>query len=472
LLVAEEFLLDWKVDQPAVLVGQSAELYGLVTIRPNPARLGAVLEPDSRTALPAHLIVVADVSGSMQTLIRPDPEARIVGSSSSEGRPVQLVETKVPSRLEVAQSVVRRLIGRLNPGDRLTLVAFDHQAYPLTVGTLASQREELEQAAGRLAHTGGGGTQMGQGLRAVMQSLGRAADPGSTRRVVLLTDGEDQEPAQALEQARLLGGEYHVPIHAFGTGECRVDFLKEIGQKTAGGGFDHITDEHAAEHVFDDFFRAQKNILATRVSLALWLAPEIHVQDLYRYSPAVLYMGTMKPDASNTLTIPIEYVEKGLKYEFLFQCKVPSRPAGRFRLARATLTYDVPALGVVGQKTEANIVVEYTDDRGRADVRVGDVRKIIARAEVQRQVLFLQEKIDAINRGTASEKDRTVVARLLDVLIKKYEEFGQQDEVNRYRDMREDYQRKGTISQEMLNRSLAASSKVQGGSVVVEDIDF
>ena len=121
----------------------------------------------------------------------------------------------------------------------------------------------------------------------------------------------------------------------------------------------------------------------------------------------------------------------------------------------------MPQLGVTGQKTEANIVVEYTDDRRRAQVRVGDVRRVIAQAEVQRQVLFLQEKIDAIEKGAASTEDRAVVARLLDTLIKKYQEFNDQAMVNQYRAMLTEYQRKGTISQDMLNRSLASSSRPQ-----------
>ena len=36
------------------------------------------------------------------------------------------------------------------------------------------------------------------------------------------------------------------------------------------------------------------------------------------------------------------------------------------------IAYDVPALKLTGQKVESNIVVDYTDDRGRAQVRVGD----------------------------------------------------------------------------------------------------
>jgi hypothetical protein len=287
---------------------------------------------------------------------------------------------------------------------------------------------------------------------------------------VLLTDGKDQEPELALEQAHAVGTQNHIPINAFGTGECRADFLKQVAQ--ASGAFDYIFHEEEAEQCFDRVFRSQQNILATKTSLSLWLSPEIFVQELYRTRPEILYVGAMKPDDNNVLKVPIEYLERGKEYQFLFQCKLPPRKAlGSFRLAKATLTYDVPMLQVANQKVEANIVVDYTDDRSRTQVRVGEVRRVVIQAEVQRQVLFLQEKIDTIEKGTATAEDRTVVARLLDTLIRKFQEFGDQAMVNQYSNMLEEFKRKGTISQDMLNRSLASSSRPQGSgaAVLVED---
>ena len=465
----EEFLIDSRVDQPAVLAGQGGDVWVLLTVSPNPARLGELHEIGPEQALPAHLLVVVDVSGSMQEIIRDDPRARVIGHDVKEGQAVDVVQTSVPSRLAVAQAVVRRLIERMKPSDRLTLVAFDHQAYTLLAGVAGSRRDELRRAADALGDVGGGGTSLGRAFQAVLKSVGTQREE-ATRRLVLLTDGKDQEPDLALEQAHAVGTQNRIPIHALGTGECRADFLKQVAQ--ASGAFDYVFHEDDAESCFDRFFRSQQNILATNVSLSLWLSPEIHVQELYRTRPEILYVGAMKPDAGNVVRVPIEYVERGKEYQFLFQCKLPARKtAGAFRLAKATLSYDVPALGLRGQKAEQNVAVEYTDDRSRAQVRVGDVRRVVAQAEVQRQVLYLQEKIDAIEKGAATAEDRTTVSRLLDVLIKKYQEFGDQAMVNQYSDMLKMFERKGTISQDMLNRSLASSSRPQGSgaAVLVED---
>lgn len=466
--MTEEFILECKLDQPAVLTGHSTDLYSLVTVRPNLSKLGALLESAGEATLPAHFIVIVDVSGSMATLIEDDPHSKVIGHGKLDGSNVSFVESTTPSRQMVAIRVVQRLMERMAPTDRMTLTAFDHAAYSLA--TELPPGPELRAAIQRLADTGGGGTSMGRAFEIVGSILARRRETSYTQRVVVLTDGEDQEADLAISGAQALAAEHHVPIFAFGTGSSRGDFLMQICKMTLGGAFRDIANEREAEDCFNEFLTSQKNILATNVALQLWLSPEIFVRELYRTKPEILYVGDMQPDSQNTVQIPIEYMEKNKAYEFLFRCNVPPRETGRFRLAKACLLYDIPTLGLAGQRAEANIAVEFTTDSDKALVRVGDVRKVIGQAEVQRQLLFLQQKRDALAEGRATEKDRTIVARLLDELIRRFDEHGDQASVNMYRNMKDEFLSKGLISQEMINRSLAASSKVEG-TVAVQEID-
>ena len=140
---------------------------------------------------------------------------------------------------------------------------------------------------------------------------------------MLLTDGEGSEPDKALHKAKQLGEEFHLPIFAFGTGDSRADFLMDVCRTTMGGSFDNINNEREAEDCFHKFFTGQKNILATIVSLQLWLSPEVFVRELYRTKPEVLYVGGMQPDAGNTVSIPLEYMERGKMYEVFFRSTVP-----------------------------------------------------------------------------------------------------------------------------------------------------
>src|SRR5205085_5367273 len=59
--MSEAFFLRWKLDQPFVYQNRSEDIYALVTIEPNPQVLAA---HNSDAVLPAHLIVLVDVSAS------------------------------------------------------------------------------------------------------------------------------------------------------------------------------------------------------------------------------------------------------------------------------------------------------------------------------------------------------------------------------------------------------------------------
>jgi hypothetical protein len=467
--MSEAFFLRWKLDQPFVYQNRSEDLYALVTIEPNPQVLATNA---THPTLPAHLIVLVDVSASMDCLIRTDPNAQVLGQILTEGRASRSVVSEVPSRREVACAVVAKLAERLGPDDLLTLVAFDDQAHVLANQVSPAARELMRTAVRRLGEVGGGGTSMGRAIQAVRKYLS-APDPGQTRKMVVLTDGEDQEEEFARSEALELGRAHGVPIVAFGTGECKVAFLTDLVKSTLGGAFNHIRNETDAEQFFHQVLAGQKNVQATNVALRLWLSPEMQVRELYRTRPEILFVGDLQPDANNQVELRLEQMEKGKAYEFLFRCTVPRRNANqRFRIAKATLVYDLPALGKKGETLETNLVVEYTADEERARERSGDVRRVLSRAEVQRQVLFLQEKMDALRQNALSERDRVIVANLLKALIQKFEEFGDQPMANQYKQMQDEFLREGKISQDMLNRSLAASSRAEEVVCTVDINDF
>jgi hypothetical protein len=465
--MADAFTLRWKLDRPCVGQNRPEDVYALLTIEPNPGVATA-----TGNGLPAHLLFLVDVSASMEYLVRFDPNAKNVGPTLTEGRASQKVVSDVPSRREMACAVVQKLAERLQSEDLFTLVAFDDKAHVLAQGIGPVEVDVLWKALQELGEVGGGGTAMGQGLASIRTYLAAHPDARHTRKLVVLTDGEDQQPALALKEAQLLGRDFNVPIVAFGTGECKVAFLTEVARSTLAGAFNHIRHESEADQLFHQVLSGQKNVQATNVVLRLWLSPEMHVRELYRTRPEILYVGDLQPDAQNMVELRLEQMERGKAYEFLFRCTLPARNASqRFRIAKATLLYDLPGQGLVGQMLESNIVVEYTADEQRARERSGDVRRVLARAEVQRQVLFLQEQTDTLARGQASDRDRSVVANMLKALIAKFEDFGDQAMLNQYRLMQSEFLSKGIISQEMLNRSLAASSRAEE-LIIAQDMDF
>lgn len=469
--MADAFTMRWKLDRPYLEQDTPGEVYTLLTVEPNQAVLGSA-HAFGAAPIPMHLILLVDVSESMDVLVRRDPHAQKVGAGSAEGKAAHRVVSDVPSRREMAAGVVQKMVERLHGDDLVTLIAFDDQPYVLAQAACPNDMDNVGNAIQKLNTVGGGGTALGRAFESVRAILASIKDAPRTRKLVLLTDGEDQEPANALAAARSVGWDYRLPIVAFGTGECKVAFLTDLAKTSLAGAFNHIRDEVAAQQLFGQAVNNQKNIQATNVQLQLWLSPEMQVRELYRTKPEILFVGDLVPDSNHLVTLRLEQMERGKAYEFLFRCALPGRPANqRFRIAKATLIYDLPNMQKTQEKLEANIVVESSADATRAAERSGDVRKVLARAEVQRQVLFLQSKIDLLNSGRGTQRDREIVAKLLAALIKKFDDFGDQAMANQYRAMKDEFTRQGTISQDMLNRSLAASSHAEE-MVMAQNIDF
>src|SRR5437870_4387050 len=123
----EAFTLRWNLDRPYLPPGQPEDVHSLLIIEPNAAELAAAAGP----ALPVHVILLVDVSGSMDFLMRHDPAAQTVGEGLTEGRASQKVVSSVPSRREMASAVVQKLAERLNTDDLMTVVAFDDKDHVL-----------------------------------------------------------------------------------------------------------------------------------------------------------------------------------------------------------------------------------------------------------------------------------------------------------------------------------------------------
>ncbi len=264
-----------------------------------------------------------------------------------------------------------------------------------------------------------------------------------------------------------------MPIVAFGTGECKVAFLTEVANTNLAGGFNHIRHEPTPSSSSSRCCRARRTSRRPTWRLQLWLSPELHVRELYRTRPEILFVGDLEPDANNQ-------VDRCGWSRWSTARRTSSCSAARCRRGRPTSASASPrracsttcrARACTDQTVETNIVVEFTADAARASERSGDVRRVLARAEVQRQVLFLQSKIDA----PASTAAATATRRSSPSCCRRSSRSSRTSATRRWptstAPCRRSSRRKGTISQEMLNRSLAASSRAEE-LVIAQDIDF
>src|SRR5450631_559217 len=137
--MSDAFLMRWKLDRPYLEANTPGDVYALLTIEPNPTVLGSA----PAATIPTHLILLVDVSESMDVLVRRDPNAQKVGTTSAEGKTAQRVVSDVPSRREMACDVVQKMVERLAGDDLLTLIAFDDQPHILAQAVSPSDMDKI-----------------------------------------------------------------------------------------------------------------------------------------------------------------------------------------------------------------------------------------------------------------------------------------------------------------------------------------
>src|SRR5450631_2154834 len=153
----DAFALRWKLDRPFLEQNTPGDIYALLTIEPNQAALASA----PVASIPTHLILLVDVSESMDVLVRRDPNARKVGAGSAEGKAAHRVVSDVPSRREMAGDVVQKMVERLHGDDLLTLIAFDDKPHILARAVSPNDMDTVWKAIQQLGSVGGGGTSLG-----------------------------------------------------------------------------------------------------------------------------------------------------------------------------------------------------------------------------------------------------------------------------------------------------------------------
>ena len=195
----------------------------LVVALAGPHTLGAKLErPTGR-----DLIFAVDLSSSMD-----ETDVMV------DGEPVPRYQ------------VVRRIIGDFladRRGDRVGLIAFGHEAFliaPLSFDTAAVAGTLNELAIGLPGHR----TDLGRAIGLAVQSM--RDQPGTSRVLVLLSDGEDNSGALTGEDAAALAAQYGLTIYSIGfTPALESDgaaILRTVAERAGGQFFAAPTPEALA----------------------------------------------------------------------------------------------------------------------------------------------------------------------------------------------------------------------------------
>ncbi len=239
------------------------------------------------------------------------------------------------SKLESAVAAARSLIDdeNLHPNDRVAIVSFNDHARVLLPLSPLGNGVEAHAALHRMPRSGGG-TQLGEGLRAAWEELVRDEFAPGANRVLVLTDGETSDEALCREMAPHFGTQ-NIPIVAVGIGQSyNENLLSDLAEATQGRPY-HLNQTDELRGVLQSEARLSSREIVTDVQLEVRAVQGVQLESATRIYPNLSDIAL-----SSTRPLRLGNIASGDYSVFVLEFNVEglSRPVGRARLAQLLLS--------------------------------------------------------------------------------------------------------------------------------------
>ncbi|QIR37783.1 VWA domain-containing protein [Tolypothrix sp. PCC 7910] len=344
--------------------------------------ISAIAEVVDRN-VPLNLCLILDHSGSMN------------------GRP-----------LETVKQAANRLVDRLKPGDRLTIVVFDHRAKVLIPNQVIEDPEYIKRQINRL--TADGGTAIDEGLRLGIEELAKGKKD-TVSQVFLLTDGENEHGNndRCLKFAQLAAN-YSLTLNTLGFGD---NWNQDILEKIADAGLGTLSYIQKADQVVEEFnrlFSRIQTIGLTNAYLLFSLMPNVRLAELKpiaQVSPDTIEL-PFQQEADGRFAVRLGDLMKDAERVILANIYLGQLPEGKQAIANLQVRYDDPASNQVGLLTP-NIPVYANITRVYQPAANPEVQQSILALAKYRQTQLAEAKLQQGDRAGAATMLQTAAKTAL-----------------------------------------------------------
>ncbi len=328
-------------------------------------------------------------------------------------------------KIKNLRQAVHALIDLLQPTDLLSIVLFDEMVEVPLPARPAVDKIALHGIVDRIEERGG--TQMSLGLEKGLAEVSRNHEPGRINKIILLTDGNSWgDEAECLASAKQ-AGKNGIPIVALGLGlaPCvSVPGLPQLGAASddwnhalldqiahsSGGTSDLIDAAEKMITVFQNVVKTAKATVVRNARLLLRTASEVYVSQVWQVLPLIRNLSS--PGASGSeLQAMLGDIDKGLGQSVLVELVLPPKTPGKTPVARAEITYDVPAARRIGEQVAVDISIEY----GLESVLNAHIANVIERISAHKLQTRALQDVQAGNIQGATQKLRQAATQLLNM---------------------------------------------------------
>mgnify|MGYP000291775027 CR=1 FL=1 len=312
-------------------------------------------------------------------------------------------------KIEQLREAVKHAVDLLDAEDIVSIVAFDDDAQALVSSTPARDKNNLKRQVDKLS--AGGGTHMEKGMREGLREVRKNVGAQRVNQLVILTDGQTENEDQCRREGENAGRE-GIKIIALGLGsDWNESLLEDVAQR-AGGNADLISQPHEIADKFQRVVQEMQGNIVQNALLTLRLAQGVTPRKVWRVAPLISDLG-LQPLSDRDVQVLLGELVKDQGQGLMVEVLLPPRAEGRYRIAQADVSYDVPPAQIFGEHARADIVVGYTSNPQLAEQYNPRVMNIAEKVTAFRlQTRALQEAQQG-NAAGATQKLRQAATMLL-----------------------------------------------------------
>jgi Ca-activated chloride channel family protein len=175
----------------------------------------------------------------------------------------------MPDKLPLVQQSMEKLVAKMRPSDRMTIVTYAGSAGVALSPTLGTEKNKIRTAIQSL--TSGGGTAGSEGIKTAYRLAEEHFMKGGNNRVILATDGDfnigitnQQELIALIEEKRKSG--VYLSVLGFGKGNLNDAMMEQLADH-GNGNYGYVDCEKEADRIFDAEFAGSMFTVAKDVKL-------------------------------------------------------------------------------------------------------------------------------------------------------------------------------------------------------------
>jgi Ca-activated chloride channel family protein len=313
--------------------------------------------------------------------------------------------------LETVKKAAQRLVERLSPSDRISVVAFDHRAKVIVPNQVIKDPAKISKAIAALQSDGG--TAIDEGMKLGIEELAKGKKDAISH-AFLLTDGENEhgDNKRCIKLAEL-ATEYKLTLNTLGFGEhWNQNVLEQIAD-VAGGTMAYIEQPDQAVQEFGRLFSRIQAVGLTNAYLLLSLMPKVRLAELKpiaQVAPDTIELPVQRE--GNQFVVRLGDLMTDVSRIILANLYIGQLAEGRQNIAQIQVRYDDPGMGKQNLlsdlvNVEANVLRSYQPAPN------AEVQQYILALAKYRQTQLAEAKLQKGDRAGAATMLQTAAKTAL-----------------------------------------------------------